>query len=138
MQRNIKLFMNKYKWDGIKYLSKIGHWKKFKNNNPTIVIRNVGWNCYMKLLYFNVEQETEFFPAYTSKYISAHRKQRILLMISNEEKQCSNYFSIRNINIVIWNNFQLQKHSIAFIPLEKKTNLNFIKSYVKTKTFVEL
>ena len=37
---NIKLFINKYKWKGIKYPSKIGDWKTFgkKNNNLTIAL----------------------------------------------------------------------------------------------------
>ena len=33
---NIKLFINKYKWKGINYSSKIYDWERFEKNNPTI------------------------------------------------------------------------------------------------------
>ena len=33
---NIKPFINKYNWNGIRYLSKTNDQKKFKKNNPTI------------------------------------------------------------------------------------------------------
>ena len=35
---NIKPFINKYNWKGINYPSKIGDWKKFEKNNPTIAL----------------------------------------------------------------------------------------------------
>ena len=35
---NIKLFINKHKWKGINYPSKIGGYKKFEKNNPTIAL----------------------------------------------------------------------------------------------------
>ena len=34
---NIKLFMNKYTWEGINFLSKIDDWRMFEKNNLTIV-----------------------------------------------------------------------------------------------------
>ena len=34
--QTIKLFINEYNWDGIKYSSKIDDWKTFEKNNPTI------------------------------------------------------------------------------------------------------
>ena len=33
---NIKLFINKYNWKGINYLTKIDDSKMFEKNNPTI------------------------------------------------------------------------------------------------------
>ena len=30
--------MNKYKWDGINFLSEKGDWKKFQKNNVTIAL----------------------------------------------------------------------------------------------------
>ena len=32
----MKLFINKYNWEGINYPSKIDDWKTFEKNNPTI------------------------------------------------------------------------------------------------------
>ena len=35
---NVKLFINKHKWKGINYPSKIDGYKKFEKNNPTIAL----------------------------------------------------------------------------------------------------
>ena len=35
---NIKPFINKYKWKGISYPSKIDDWKTFAKDNPTIAL----------------------------------------------------------------------------------------------------
>ena len=35
---DIKPFINKYNWDGIKYLSKIDDWKTLEKNNSTIAL----------------------------------------------------------------------------------------------------
>ena len=33
---NIKSFINRYNWDGIKYPSKVNDWKTFEKNNPIV------------------------------------------------------------------------------------------------------
>ena len=35
---NIKLFINKYNWEGINYALKIDDWKMFEKNNPAIAL----------------------------------------------------------------------------------------------------
>ena len=35
---NIKPFINKYKWKGINYPSRIDDWKTFERNDPTFAI----------------------------------------------------------------------------------------------------
>ena len=35
---NIKPFINKYKWKGLNYPSKVDDWKMFEKNNPAIVV----------------------------------------------------------------------------------------------------
>ena len=35
---NIKLFINKYNWEGINFLSKKDGWKKFEKNNVIIAL----------------------------------------------------------------------------------------------------
>ena len=55
---NIKPFINKYNWEGTNYPSKIGDWKTFEKNNPTIVLN---------VLYTN---KKETLPAYISKHNS--------------------------------------------------------------------
>ena len=53
---NIKPFINKCKWRGINYPSKIDDWKTFEKNSPTIALN---------ILYIN--ETTEICPAYISK-----------------------------------------------------------------------
>ena len=71
---SIKPFINKYKWKGINYLSKIDDWKTFEKSNPTIA---------PNILYI---KEKEICPAYISKINSNCGKQIILLMIPNKKK----------------------------------------------------
>ena len=40
---NIELFLNKYSWDAMKYLSKIEDWK-----NSRVIIQQLLLMCYMK------------------------------------------------------------------------------------------
>ena len=44
----IKLFVNKYGWNEINYISRTGNWKKFDKSNPTIVLNDL---CVKKWLY---------------------------------------------------------------------------------------
>ena len=70
----IKLFINKYNWEGINFPSEEDDWKKFEKNNVTVAL-NVSY-----------AKEEKIYPAYVSKDNSFHAKQVILLMISNGEK----------------------------------------------------
>ena len=72
---DIRPFMNKYNWDGIKYPSKIDAQKTFEKNNPSIALN---------LLYI---KKTEICPGYISKINLNCEKKIILLMIPNAEKQ---------------------------------------------------
>ena len=45
---NIKPFISKYNWDGTKYPSKKKDWKRFEQNNSTIVV-NVLYVKEMKI-----------------------------------------------------------------------------------------
>ena len=83
---NIKSFMNKYNWDGIKYSSKIDDWKTFEKNNKRIAL-NV---LYIK--------EMEICPAYISKLNSNCEKQIVLLMISNEENEGWHYLTVKELS----------------------------------------
>ena len=62
---NIKLFINKYKWEVINYPSKIDDWKTFEKNDPTIGLNSL----YIK--------EQVICPPYTSKINSNGKKQII-------------------------------------------------------------
>ena len=66
---DIKPFMNKYKWKGKNYPSKLDDWKTFEKNNPVIALN---------ILYI---KEKEICPAYISKNNLECEK-----LIPNEEK----------------------------------------------------
>ena len=78
----MKLFVNKYNWEGINFPSEKNDWNKFEKNNvkftPNIL---------------HTEKE-KIYPAYDSKHNSNRKKQVILLMTSNEDKQ--HYLAVKN------------------------------------------
>ena len=55
---NIKPFINEYIWKGKKYPSKLGDWKTFQENNPTISI-NVLYIKKKKLLQLIFQKLTQ-------------------------------------------------------------------------------
>ena len=59
---NITPFINKYNWEGINYPSKLGDWKSFEKNNPTMA---------MNMLY---TKEKEILPTYISNHNSTREK----------------------------------------------------------------
>ena len=67
-------FVNKHNWKGINYPSEKDDWKKFGRNNVKIAL-NVSY-----------AKKEKIYPSYVSKHNSIHKKQVILLMISNGEK----------------------------------------------------
>ena len=113
---NIKPFINKYKWKGINYLSKLDDWKTFQKNNLTIAFN---------ILYI---KEKEIFPAYISKTNSNCKKQIILLMIPNEEKEGCYYLAVKKLSALLYGITSKHKPSlhsfrIPFILIGQKINL---------------
>ena len=86
---NIKLFINKCNWEGIKYPPYIDNSKKFEKNNSTIALT---------ILYF---KEKETLSASTSKHNSAHEKLIILSLIPNEVKKVWHYLAIKKFVRII-------------------------------------
>ena len=70
----MKLFINKYNWEGINFPSENDDWKKIDKNNRTIAL---------SVLYAKKEK---IYPTYVSKHNSNGENQVILLMIPNGEK----------------------------------------------------
>ena len=70
----IKLFINKYNWEGINFPSKKNDWKKIDNCSLTIALN---------VLYAKKEK---IYSAYLSKHNSNRKIQVIFLMILNGEK----------------------------------------------------
>ena len=54
----IKPFINKYNWNGIKYLTKINDWKTFEKNNLTITLNilYIKQKKYTLLVFQNITQ----------------------------------------------------------------------------------
>ena len=86
---NIKPFINKFKWKGMNYLSKIDDWKTFEKNNSTIALH---------ILY---TKEKEICPADISKINSNCEKPIILLMIPNEEKEGWHYHAVKKLSALL-------------------------------------
>ena len=69
----LKPYINQYNWKGIKFPSDKEDWKRFQQNNKEIAL-NI----------FVPHNKKEIEPAYTSKYNYKHKKQVILLMITDD------------------------------------------------------
>ena len=78
--------INKHKWKGINYPSKIDDWKTSEKNNPRIALNIL---CI---------KEKEICLAYISKTNCNCRKQIILLMIPSEEKKGWHYLPLKRIS----------------------------------------
>ena len=85
----IKLFINKYNWDGTNYPSEKNDWKKVKKTNVTNAL-NV---LYVK--------EEKIYYAYVSKNNLNREKQVILSMISNGEKGQSHYLALKKLSVLL-------------------------------------
>ena len=72
----IKLYDSKYNWEGIEFPPGSKDWKKVEQNNKTIALN---------ILFVSYDTET-IRVAYRSKYNHKHKKQVILLMISDSNK----------------------------------------------------
>ena len=70
----LKPYINQYNWKGIKFLSDKEDWKKFEQNNKEIALN----------ILFAPHNKKEIETTYTSKYNYKHKKQVILLMITDD------------------------------------------------------
>ena len=72
----LKPYINKYNWEGIEFQAGPKEWGKFERNNKTIALN---------VLYIPHNTKT-ISVAYRSEYNNKHKKQVILLMITNGKK----------------------------------------------------
>ena len=86
---NIKLFMNKYNWEGINYPSKLDDSKTFEKNNAKI----------SPTMFYT--KEKEICPTCISNTNSTREKQIILLMISNEGKKGWHYLEVKHLSALL-------------------------------------
>ena len=73
----LKSYINQYNWKDIKFPSDKENWKKFEQNNKEITL-NILFVPYNK---------KEIEPTYTSKHNYKHKKQVILLMITDDDNR---------------------------------------------------
>ena len=109
------------------YPSKIEHWNRFEKNNPTIALN---------VLYINGK---EICPGYISKINSNCKKQIILLMIPNEEKEDWHYLAVQKLLVLLRG--ITSKHHGDFYCLDcfhtfaTKTEFEFHEKVCKKKDF---
>ena len=119
---NIKLLIDKYNWQKINYPSKIDDWKTFEQNNPTIALN---------ILH---TKEKEIPPAYISDHNSTGKKQIILLMILNEEKEGWHYLEVKKLSALLrkyhYGGFYCLNYLHSF-----RTENKLMKKYVEDKYF---
>ena len=84
---DVKPFINKYKWNGIKYSSKIDYRKTLVINNSTTAL--------------NVLYIKDICLAYISKVNSNCEKQIILSMIPNEEKEGWHFLAVEKLSALL-------------------------------------
>ena len=114
---------NKYNLEDINFPSEKDDWNKFEKTNVKISL--------------NILQakKEKIHPVHVSKHNSNCKKQVILLMIPNGEK-IQHYLAVKKPSALLKE--IKSKNNCDFFCLRKKTNLNHIKKYAKTKIFVAL
>ena len=88
----LKPYINKYNWKGIEFPAGPKEWVKFEKNNKTIALN---------VLYIPHNTKT-ISVAYRSEHNNKHKKQVILLMISNSKKQ--HYLAVNNLPALLEGN----------------------------------
>ena len=126
----IKVFINKYNWEGINFPSEKDDWKKLERSNVTIALN---------VLYAKTEK---IYPVFISKHNSNRENQIILLIISNREKQ-RHYLAVKKLSALLrgitskhHGDFYCQNCFHSFATTKKI--FNRIKEHVKIKIFVIL
>ena len=82
----LKPYINKYNWEGIDFPAGPKDWIKFEPNNKTIALN---------VLHVQYNTKTRS-VAYRSEYNNKHKKQVILLMITNGRKYL--YLAVTNLS----------------------------------------
>ena len=85
----LKPYINKYNWEGIEFPAGPKDWKKFEQNNKTIALN---------ILFVPHNTET-IRVAYRSEYNHKHKKQVILLMITDGIKL--HYLVVSNLSALL-------------------------------------
>ena len=74
--KNLSEHINKYNWEGVEFSAGPKDWKKFERNNKTIALN----------ILFIPHNTKTMRVAYRSEHDNKHKKQVILLMITDGKK----------------------------------------------------
>ena len=85
----LKPYINKYNWEGIDFPAAPKEWKKIERNNKAIALN----------ILFIPHNTKTIRVGYRSEYNNKHKKQVILLMISNDKKW--HYLPINNLSALL-------------------------------------
>ena len=88
----MKLYINKYNWEGIDFPAGPKEWKKFEQNNKTIALN----------LSYILHNRKTIRVAYRSEHNNKRKKQVILLMITNGKKW--HYLAVTNLSALLQGN----------------------------------
>ena len=81
----LKPYINQYNWKDIKFPSDKENWKKFEQNNK---------GTALNVLF--IQHKKKEIVAYTSKYNYKHKKQFILLMITDDDNRW-HYLAVKSL-----------------------------------------
>ena len=98
----LKPYINKYNWKGIDFPAEPKEWKKFERNNKTIALN----------ILFIPHNTKTIRVAYRSEHNNKHKKQVILLMITDGEK--SHYLAVTNLSTLLQGNSSNHKADFIF------------------------
>ena len=88
----LKLYINKYNWEGIDFPVGPKEWKTFERNNKTIALN----------ILFIPHNTKTIRVAYRSEYNNKRKKQVILLMITDGKKW--HYLAVTNLSALLQGN----------------------------------
>ena len=87
--QELKFYINKYNWEGTDFPEGAKEWIKFERNNKTIALN---------VLYVQYNTKTVS-VAYRLEYNNKHKKQVILLMITNGKKY--HYLAVTKLSALL-------------------------------------
>ena len=87
--RELKPYINKYNWEGIDFPEGAKEWIKFERNYKTIALNVLYVQCNAKTVSVVCRSE----------YNNKHKKQVILLMITNGKKY--HYLAVTNLSALL-------------------------------------
>ena len=109
----IKPFIDQYNWKAIDFAARIKDWKKFEQNNTTIVLN---------IIYVPLNTKT-LNLAYKSKYNRKRENQVVLLMITNGEKW--HYIALKSVRTDDGFNRPIRSLSRLFRGITSNNNGDF-------------